>query len=187
MSIERFVAFFLGPIIAAASAWLAGAGAKYGLHLSAGEVTAVATAGAVSAGTGIVTWLKGRQNPELLKIEADAKAVLGKLPEGLRAELEAFIEAEVAKGQRAFAGLLHEHKVTGTGLTKPVVTLEGKPNVSVSDAEEMEHQPHAAPADSTRPQSAIVPDALTPAAPTPAAAQAGFTSQAAAQAAGFVG
>lgn len=161
MSIERLVAFILGPIIAAASAWLAGAAAKYGLHLSAGEVTAVATAGAVSAGTGVVTWLKGRQSPELLKIEADAKAALGKLPEGLRAELEEFIQAEVAKGQRAFAGLLGEHKVTGTSLTVP-------------DGEEMAHQPPATPADSTRPQSAIVPDAPPSDTPTQAAAQAGF-------------
>jgi hypothetical protein len=99
MTIERFVAFFLGPIIAAAAAWLTGAAAKYGLHLNPAEVTALATAGALTAAGSVVTWLKGRQNPEILKLEAEAKSELAKLPPGLRGELEAWIKAEVAKGQ----------------------------------------------------------------------------------------
>jgi hypothetical protein len=99
MSIERVVAFVLGPIIAAGSAWLAGAVGKYGLKLNPTEVDALATSGALSAAGLAVMWLHGRQNPEILKLEADAKAELSKLPPGLRGELQAWIKAEIAAGQ----------------------------------------------------------------------------------------
>ena len=101
MSIERLIAFLLGPIVAAAAAWLAGAAAKYGLHLDQTEVAALATAGAISAGAGIWKWLQGRQNPEILKLEQEAKTIAGQLSPGLRAELEAFVRQEVVKGQDA--------------------------------------------------------------------------------------
>lgn len=117
MSIERFVAFFLGPIIAAGAAWLAGAAAKYGLHLDKAEVAALATAGAVSAAGFVVKWLHGRQNPEILKIEAEAKTVFGKLTPALRSELEAWVQEEVKKGQAKIVKTSPSPAVTGTGGT----------------------------------------------------------------------
>lgn len=114
MSIERVVAFVLGPIIAAASAWLAGAVGKYGLHLNPTEVDVLATAGAVSAGGFVVKWLHGRQNPEILKLEQEAKTIAGKLSPGLRAELEAFIHGEVVKGQEEVVKLIGKPPAAST-------------------------------------------------------------------------
>lgn len=110
MSIERFVAFGLGPILAAGSAWLAGAVGKYGLNLNPTEVDVLATAGAVSGAGFVVKWLHGRQNPEILKLEQEAKTIAGKLSPSLRAELEAFVRGEVVKGQDEIVKVITEHK-----------------------------------------------------------------------------
>ena len=114
MSIERAVAFVLGPIITAGSAWVCGAVSKYGLHLDPTEVAATATAGAVAAGGGVVTWLKGRQNPELLRLEQEAQAIAGKLSPALRAELEAFVRQEVVHGQEAIVKVITDHTSPST-------------------------------------------------------------------------
>lgn len=86
MSIERFVAFILTPVLTAASAWLTGAVAKYGIHLDQTGITSTATAGAVGAAAAAIHWLHGRQNPLLLGLEHDVKTVAAKA--GVQVDLD---------------------------------------------------------------------------------------------------
>lgn len=100
MSIERFVAFILTPLLSAAAGWLSGAVAKYGLHLDPTGIVTLTTTGAVGTVTAIVKWLNGRQSPELLSLEAAARkaetTVTGADP-ALASEMKAFIQAEIGK------------------------------------------------------------------------------------------
>lgn len=73
MSIERFVAFILGPLIVTGTTWLTGAAAKYGIHLNQAGVRDVAVGGLVASAAHVAVWLRGRQNPLLLGIEHDVK------------------------------------------------------------------------------------------------------------------
>lgn len=100
MSIERFVAFILTPLLSAAAAWLSGAVAKYGLHLDPTGIVALTTTGAVGAVTAIVKWLHGRQSPFLLEMEALAQkteATVVKADPALAGELKAFLQTEIGK------------------------------------------------------------------------------------------
>ena len=99
ISIERIVAFVLGPIILAGSAWLAGAAGKYGLHLDKTGIAALATSGAVGAVGLVWKWLHGRQK-QLGPVFSEVKSLEGtvaKYDPGLLSELKTFVGSEIAK------------------------------------------------------------------------------------------
>lgn len=79
-SIERFVAFILGPIVIALagtlSAWLYG---EVGVVVSSASIVGAFATGGLAAGALTYKWLDGRQFPGLLKDEKLVKAGLGKL------------------------------------------------------------------------------------------------------------
>jgi hypothetical protein len=79
-SIERAVAFVLGPIVIAGSATLSGwLSTKIGIQVSSATITGAVATGGLAAGALVYKWLDGRQFPGLLKDEKLAKAGLSKL------------------------------------------------------------------------------------------------------------
>lgn len=71
LSIERVVAFVLGPIVVAASgtlsAWLA---TEVGANVSPAEITGAFATGGLTAGAAVWKWLHGRQVYEQLQVDA---------------------------------------------------------------------------------------------------------------------
>jgi hypothetical protein len=79
-SIERVVTFVVGPFVVAGTGWLSTFFAtRLGISISQEAIMGIYATGSVSAAALIYKWLHGRQNPELIKIEALTKAGLGHL------------------------------------------------------------------------------------------------------------
>lgn len=111
LAIERKIAFIFTPLATTASVFVSGVLAKYGINLPASEVAAAMVTAGVGTFTPAMLWLKGRQNPEILKIEADAKVVdkvveteakrvlpvIEKADPGIIQKAETVVEKEVAK------------------------------------------------------------------------------------------
>lgn len=121
-SIERAVAFIVGPIVIAGSATLSGwLSTKLGVEVSSGTITAAVGSGGLAAGALVYKWLDGRQFPALLKDEKLAKAGFSKLiPFADDIKLipgaEGDIQAMINKGSTELANL--GSFVEGTALGK---------------------------------------------------------------------
>lgn len=72
VTIERAVAFVIGPVVVAGSAWLsAWLSTKVGIKVSPGEITGVAATGGIGAAGLIYKWLDGRSKHTLQEFSFD--------------------------------------------------------------------------------------------------------------------
>lgn len=70
VTIERVVAFVVGPAVVAGSAWLSAfLASKLGVEVASGEITAVAATGGIGAAGIIYKWLDGRSKSTLQKTQ----------------------------------------------------------------------------------------------------------------------
>jgi hypothetical protein len=104
ISIERVVAV-LTPAFAAASAWLSGAVARYGINLDKTQTTALMVAGATAALGAAWKWLEGRQKwaaleVELQKVEKAGSLVVNSIDPQLEDQLRQIVATE---SQKVFA------------------------------------------------------------------------------------
>lgn len=75
VTIERAVAFVVGPVVIAGSAWLsAWLASRLGVEVSSGEITAVAATGGIGAAGLIYKWLDGRSKHTVATLQLDAQA-----------------------------------------------------------------------------------------------------------------
>lgn len=109
VTIERVVAFILGPIVTALagrlSVWLA---ETAGVHLGAPEIVAAFGAGALGAASLVYKWLNGRQLEMSLKNNVLVKEIEKEPPEGFIAttarDLEGLAQSAAAQALASVHG-----------------------------------------------------------------------------------
>lgn len=121
VSIERTVAFVLGPIVVAGSgtlsAWLS---TKVGIKVSAPEITGAFATGGLAAGALAWKWLHGRQAYEVIEHDLGlAQNALGSIPGG-----DSFIKTTV----KDLEGLAESaaHKAAAAVSTASVTSVTGQ-------------------------------------------------------------
>lgn len=115
ISIERVVAFVLGPVVIAASGFLSAKAVQLGFNVTPAEVEASFASGGLTAGALVWKWLHGRQAAEKLKVW---EAEIGRVPGA-----SDFVHTTLAdlEGLAHTAALNVAHQINGTGGSPPGV------------------------------------------------------------------
>lgn len=121
VTIERAVAFVVGPAIVAGSAWLSAfLASKLGVEVSSSEITAVAATGGIGAAGLIYKWLDGRSKHTLQQAQIASEKAQGFITkEGVPLATQDGIIHIAEKDLRSFAEGIAEHAVnTATEVIK---------------------------------------------------------------------
>lgn len=105
ISIERVVAFVLGPIVVAASGTISAAAVKWGFNVTPKVVEGAFITGGLAAGAAVWKWLQGRQKPPI--VLEDGKHVLNTVS-GMVEDL-GIHPAQQQAIERQVLGVLEEH------------------------------------------------------------------------------
>lgn len=128
MNLTKLILGLLTPVVAAASAWLVAALAKYGVHLDPSGVNALAVAGATAGAAAMVKLIHDVEHkPAVVAVVGDASKVAGSVDQALVAadpKAGQTLEDAVAEVQRAAEARFAELEAKIPQPPAPVATAE---------------------------------------------------------------